>query len=53
MESIGINNMIDILSGNGYYGTGYHINVKLKQKEVEEILTRYGIIDKKGKLVIK
>lgn len=30
-----------------------HIGIAKTKEEVEEILTRYGIIDKKGKLVIK
>lgn len=30
-----------------------HIGIAKNKEEVEEILTRYGIIDKKGKLVIK
>lgn len=30
-----------------------HVGIARTKEEVEEILTRYGIIDKKGKLVIK
>ena len=30
-----------------------HVGIAKTKEEVEEILTRYGIIDKKGKLVIK
>lgn len=30
-----------------------HVGIAKSKEEVEEILTRYGIIDKKGKLVIK
>lgn len=30
-----------------------HVGISKTKEEVEEILTRYGIIDKKGKLVIK
>lgn len=30
-----------------------HVGIAKTKEEVEEILTRYGIIDKKGKLVVK
>lgn len=30
-----------------------HVGIAKTKEEVKEILTRYGIIDKKGKLVIK
>ena len=30
-----------------------HVGIAKTKEEVEEILTRYGIIDKKGKLVTK
>ena len=46
--------MIESIDLIDLYANKHKKNIEKETKEeVEEILTRYGIIDKKGKLVIK